>query len=311
MKIDNKGIAVLGDLILDKYVFGSVERISPEAPVPILSQTYHTYVLGGALNVANNIQSLGKKTYVMGVIGEDSEGQIVLDLLNDKKINIQNILMDKNFITSLKTRFASNHHHLLRVDREKIVKSNELDEFFFESFRKISNRINILIVSDYGKGVCSENLLKKLIIFANEKNIRVFVDPKGDNYNKYGGSFCITPNLNEAKFVLKEKLNTNLAIKNASKKISEKFKIKNCIITMGEQGSMTYSAITSKFYRESTSKVEVFDVSGAGDMFIAALASKYDNVSEDSLKKSLKFAHKLATKSVKYFGTTSIGMINK
>lgn len=310
MKNSNYSVIVLGDLILDQYIKGEVSRISPEAPVLILKQNEKYHVLGGALNVSQNLKSLGLAVYPFGTIGNDNAGEKIIKTLKKQKISTKNILVKKNFITSVKTRFAYKNHHLLRLDNEQSANSIKNDKKIFDQLTKQISKVDFILISDYGKGVCSNNLLKQVLDISQKNNINVFIDPKGKNYHKYDGAFCITPNVMEAEHVLNKKLNTNLDFEKAAKEICIKFNIENCIITRGGNGSTIYDSKKSEFYHPSAKKVEVFDVSGAGDIFISVLAYNYSTSPKKSLLNSTKIAHELATESVKHFGTFSLESLN-
>lgn len=290
---------ILGDLILDTYVTGEVNRISPEAPVPILLQKDNYHVLGGALNVTQNLCDLGVNAIPIGLIGDDFAGKKILSMLKDEKIETTNILPSKNYVTSEKTRFSSNNHHLLRLDKEIVCSKKDWNDFFVEKTLELLNKIDFLLISDYGKGVCNENVLKEIIKACNDKNINVFVDPKGKNYTKYQNSFCITPNKNEAELIIGKKLLNDEDFEKAAKQIAVNFKIENCIITRGSDGLTCFDG--KKTFHIQAIKVDVFDVSGAGDKFISVLAHKINQ--NESIFNSCKYANFEAGESVKYFGT--------
>ena len=295
---------IIGDLMLDQYIFGEVNRISPEAPVLVLSYKDNYHVLGGALNVAQNLHNLGTNILPIGIIGNDNSGKKILKILEKESINIDNILVSDNHITSEKTRFASSNHHLLRLDKEQIGINQKWNDYFFERFLENSSKIDFLLISDYGKGVCNTKLLNRVIKLCNKKNINVFVDPKGKNYSKYRNSFCITPNKNEAQSVLGKTLTTNRDFENAAIEIAQKYNIKNCIITRGGNGLTCYDS--KKTFNIKTRKINVFDVSGAGDTFISVLSHYYSKSKNKSIKKACEIANTEAGKSVQYFGTQSI-----
>jgi len=295
---------ILGDLILDTYITGAVHRISPEAPVPVLFQKDNYHVLGGALNVVENLISLGAEVHPFGVIGEDKPGEKIIDIIKDKKISTDGILISKNYTTTEKTRFASNNHHLLRVDNEKIVSKKKWDIFFKDLLIKKLSYVDFILVSDYGKGVCSEALINSIIKLSNKNSLNVFIDPKGNNYSKYRGSFCITPNKIEAESVLNTKLETDRDFEKGCRDISKRFNIKNCIITRGSHGLTYYDGNRTAHLKAK--KVDVFDVSGAGDTFISCLAYHYTLSKKKSIHNSCKFANDKAGQTVQYFGTKSI-----
>jgi len=290
---------VVGDLILDSYIIGEVHRISPEAPVPVLSQNETFSVLGGALNATQNLKNLGVDAIPLGVIGKDTSGEKILEILSKEKIYSDNIYIDKNFKTSTKIRLASKNHHLLRLDIEEITSKKDWDNFFLKILENQISNIDFLLISDYGKGLCSKTLLANVIKLCNKNNINIFVDPKGTDYEKYQNSFCITPNQLEAELITGNKLLTNNDFEKAAKQIAINYGIKNCVITRGPDGLTCFDG--NKTFHIKANKVDVFDVSGAGDKFISVLAYKISQ--NESILNSCKYANFEAGKSVKYFGT--------
>jgi D-beta-D-heptose 7-phosphate kinase / D-beta-D-heptose 1-phosphate adenosyltransferase len=290
---------VVGDLILDSYILGEVHRISPEAPVPVLSQNETFSVLGGALNTTQNLKNLGVDAIPLGVIGKDTSGEKILEILSKEKIYSDHIYIDTNFKTSTKIRLASKNHHLLRLDIEEITSKKDWDNFFLKILENQITNIDFLLISDYGKGLCSKTLLANVIKLCNKNNINIFVDPKGTDYEKYQNSFCITPNQLEAELITGNKLLTNNDFEKAAKQIAINYGIKNCVITRGPDGLTCFDG--NKTFHIKANKVDVFDVSGAGDKFISVLAYKISQ--NESILNSCKYANLEAGKSVKYFGT--------
>ena len=297
-----KNIAIIfGDLILDSYIIGEVHRISPEAPVPVLSQKETFSVLGGALNTTQNLKNLGVDVIPLGVIGKDNSGKKILEILSKEKISSDHIYIDKNFKTSTKIRLASKNHHLLRLDIEEITSKKDWDNFFFKILENQISNIDFLLISDYGKGLCSKTLLANVIKLCNKNNINIFVDPKGTDYEKYRNTFCITPNQLEAESILGKKLKSDQDFEQACGAISQQFNIEKCVITRGSDGATLFDGKKSSHIRAK--KVNVFDVSGAGDTFISCLSYHYTTAKKKSLYESAKFANASAAETVKYFGT--------
>ena len=265
-----KWCLVIGDFMLDQYIFGDVERISPEAPVPVIKKNKLLNRIGGAGNVALNLLGLGIKPILVGNIGNDNNGKILSSLLKEHNLSTKGLIKE-NRATTTKTRIMAGHHQIARIDEEQIsVSPSEI------SIKKIIKHINsdpsCIVISDYNKGFLSTSLLKKIIQQANRKKIPVIIDPKGKDIDKYEGATLITPNRKEAmELTGLTNFNEDL-LGTALKKLSKKYKINSIVLTQGEDGIShitprkiaTYPAITSK---------QVYDVSGAGDTVIATLAA--------------------------------------
>jgi D-beta-D-heptose 7-phosphate kinase / D-beta-D-heptose 1-phosphate adenosyltransferase len=264
--MSNYKIIVAGDIILDRYIFGTTDRISPEAPVPIVKYQSEKYTLGGAGNVANNLQNLEISCQLLGVIGKDDNGKLVLDLLNSKNI-ISSIYECESIPTTSKTRLISRNQQIIRVDKE---------ENFFHTSKSLvhmKNQLNecdIIVVSDYGKGYCSEDFFDMLFNCIND-HTKVLVDPKGREWTKYNGSFLVKPNILElAEMCGKELKNEDDEIANAGRKIYGEYNFKHLIITRGKKG-MTH-IFEDRCIHYPTQEVDVYDVSGAGDTAMAVIA---------------------------------------
>jgi len=272
-------ILVIGDLMVDKFVWGKVSRISPEAPVPVVWIQNETYAFGGAGNVANNLRSLGAQVNVLGVIGDDSDGNNLKEELIAKGINVDGVVLDSSRPTIIKTRILASHQQIVRVDKE--IKG-EFDETVVcrlnERINELIPHVNAVIISDYGKGVINKPVLKNAIALANKHKIPVTVDPKIEHFLDYKHVTCITPNQLEAIEGMKNReVNTDEEIFALGKKILDKLKSKSVLITRGEKG-MTLFERNNRITHIPTRAKEVFDVTGAGDTVIAtftlAIASK-------------------------------------
>ncbi len=269
-------ILVVGDLILDRYFWGTVERISPEAPVPIFNLKKITYSLGGSANVASNLRGLTVKTFLMGIVGEDEEGKILLDLVKEKEIHSEGLFFDSERPTILKTRVIAQSQHLLRIDKEEIKPfSLSLETSFLEFYKKLLNKVDGVILSDYAKGIfLSPVFCRSLIKEAVKKGKFVMVDPKSANWEKYRGATTITPNLKEFKEVLYFE---NLRKENwdeISQYLIEKYELKFLVVTLGKEGIYFYHPEKGGAKIPSQAQ-EVYDVSGAGDTVIASLSAFY------------------------------------
>ena len=292
-------ILIIGDAMLDKYFLGSTERISPEAPVPVLKVESEILKPGGAANVASNISSLGQDTTLIANIGIDTNGKILKKLIGAQKINLIS-KNDKNIKTTTKSRFISQNQQLIRVDDETNDKINFLMPSNIESQVK---KCDAVIFSDYKKG--AQNNITKLIKLANKFKKPVFIDPKGDNFDCYKNSFCITPNRTEFENIV-GKCSSNQDIVNKSKKLITKLNLKSILITLGSEGMILVEKNLKPTKIEATSVNEVFDVTGAGDTVIATLCATYLSSETKDLKFAAVVANIAAGEVIKKLGAQSI-----
>ena len=292
-------ILIIGDAMLDKYFLGSTERISPEAPVPVLKVESEILKPGGAANVASNISSLGQDTTLIANIGIDTNGKILKKLIGAQKINLIS-KNDKKIKTTTKSRFISQNQQLIRVDDETNDKINFLMPSNIESQVK---KCDALIFSDYKKG--AQNNITKLIKLANKFKKPVFIDPKGDNFDCYKNSFCITPNRKEFENIV-GKCSSNQDIVNKSKKLITKLNLKSILITLGSEGMILVEKNLKPTKIEATSVNEVFDVTGAGDTVIATLCATYLSSETKDLKFAAVVANIAAGEVIKKLGAQSI-----
>ena len=265
-------VLVIGDFMIDKYIEGSVSRISPEAPVPVLAVKNKISKLGGAGNVVNNLAMLGASIRVAGCIGTDIDGIWLKEELSRRNIDTSYLRQEDNTQTIVKTRLVSKKQQFLRYDEETIQDvSDTFVEFIIANIEDVFKKIDVLIISDYGKGTIREDLAQVLIGYANKNNIISIVDPKGKDYKKYSNATVCTPNLNELRVVTGEKIETEEEISIYGKQLRETIKLKNLMITRSEKGM---SIITEKNEKKDFPAVEkeVIDVSGAGDTVVSALA---------------------------------------
>ena len=292
-------ILIIGDAMLDKYFLGSTERISPEAPVPVLKVESEILKPGGAANVASNISSLGQDATLIANIGIDTNGKILKKLIGAQKINLIS-KNDKKIKTTTKSRFISQNQQLIRVDDETNDKISFLMPSNIESQVK---KCDALIFSDYKKG--AQNNITKLIKLANKFKKPVFIDPKGDNFDCYKNSFCITPNRKEFENIV-GKCSSNQDIVNKSKKLITKLNLKSILITLGSEGMILVEKNLKPTKIEATSVNEVFDVTGAGDTVIATLCATYLSSETKDLKFAAVVANIAAGEVIKKLGAQSI-----
>lgn len=295
-------VLLLGDLILDKYIFGDVSRISPEAPIPILDHIKEEFVLGGALNVARNLNNLDNHVYSVGILGKDDAANSVSDIMNEENLSTDFIVYDNQSITSKKTRFIASNQQLLRLDVESNTYSKKNESQLIKIVASLIRKVDFVLISDYKKGVCSNDLLDIVLSKAKSQTINTFIDPKGSDFTKYKDAYCITPNILETKAVYKNDLITNKNFEEACKFICDTFSIKTCIITRGKDGMTVYDS--KKFCHIKSKAKDVFDVSGAGDTVISTLATYHSR--GKNLIDAAKIANLAAQHVVGEFGTTPI-----
>lgn len=283
-KLQKQAILVVGDTMVDKFIWGKVSRISPEAPVPVVEVSNDTETLGGAGNVASNITSLGATAYLITVIGDDINGMNMRNMLEAKKINHEFVVVDKNRPTTIKTRIIASHQQVVRVDREvKGTFSPATENMIIKNIEAVISKVDGIIISDYAKGIVVPKVLKKIITLARKYNAPVTVDPKVENFKQYKYITCMTPNTKEATEGMNAKnIHTDEDIAVLGKKILKLLKSESILITRGEKG-MTLVEKNNKITHIPTRAKEVYDVTGAGDTVIAtmtlALSAKFDFVS--------------------------------
>ncbi len=259
-------ILVIGDVMLDQYVSGSTDRLSPEAPVPVVKIDSQFSVLGGAANVANNLATLGANVSLLGVVGRDDNARIVNELLEAK--GIANQLLDADIFTTVKTRVISRNQQMVRVDREEVFSD---EDAFVNHLSGVLSFFqgSAIIVSDYAKGVCSPGAMKVILTWATNNDVKVLIDPKGTDWSKYEGAFLIKPNVKELEELFNTSIeNTNSEIAQFGKEIRSRYNIEHVLITRSEEG-MTH--IHDEILHVKSRKVDIYDLSGAGDTVIAVL----------------------------------------
>lgn len=280
-------ILVIGDLMIDHYLWGSCDRISPEAPVQVVNVKKESSVLGGAGNVINNLFTLGATVDVISVIGDDNVANELKSLLEKIKISTSSLIVENNRKTSKKSRLIASQQQVLRYDMESIDDINE------ESHKKIISNLekNIkkyssIILSDYGKGVLTTKLTQDIINIANKNGVKVLVDPKGKDYSKYKGSYTLTPNKKEAQEATNIDIKDENSLINALKNLKEKCDLEVSLITLSEQGIAIFDEnLTIK----PTVAREVYDVTGAGDTVIASIAFALGN--DLNINEAVSFAN--------------------
>ena len=286
MAIDIKKFAgcrllVAGDLMVDEYLWGNVERISPEAPVQVVSVTSEEYTLGGAGNVISNLVALGAKVSAAGVIGTGNNGQLVLKKLDALGVDTRGVIQDRQRTTTRKTRVIANHQHVLRFDREvKTDISRQTMNKISRAAEEMMADADLILVSDYNKGLITKALMTKLIAAAQKYKKLLIVDPKGRDFKKYAGASLITPNKKETARAAGIEIVDESSLVEAARRLIKKTDINKILVTCGKEG-MAYFDHDTPPYRISTKAHQVFDVSGAGDTVLAVLglgiAAGYSN----------------------------------
>ena len=292
-------ILIIGDIILDEYLQGTVSRVSPEAPVPVLRPDDRELRLGGAANVASNVKSLGAKVELIGVLGKDTAAKELRELLKNKSIRAS--LTNSEKTTVHKLRLLAGQQQLLRLDREESFTKKDW-QVTKNTFSKKLKGFNAVIVSDYGKGTLFD--VPFLIKESKKKNIPVFIDPKGNNFNKYKGAYIITPNFMEFSTEVGG-VSSESDFTNKANKLIKKLALQALLVTRGQEGMTLFKKDRDKIKRTDfpTEARDVFDVSGAGDTVIASLASAQS--SGMTLEDSVKLANTAAGIVVGKSGTAS------
>jgi D-beta-D-heptose 7-phosphate kinase/D-beta-D-heptose 1-phosphate adenosyltransferase len=274
-KISHTSLMCVGDVMIDYFVYGRVDRISPEAPVPVFHKSQQTCVLGGAGNVVRNLASLCAQTIFISLIGGDKESQVVKQLLSNLPYNKSFLIKDPTRDTTVKTRYISHNQQLLRVDHETThYLPPELMKQVREAFEQSLHEVNAVILSDYGKGLFAPDLVRFLIELAKSSHKPIIVDPKGYDYSFYKGATILTPNLKELSHVSQKSLKTEEEIVQAARDLLNQHQIEFMLVTRGEHG-MTLVDSHELAIHIPTQALEVFDVSGAGDTVIAMLSAAY------------------------------------
>ena len=266
-------VLVVGDLMLDRYFIGEVERISPEAPVPVILVKQQNERAGGAANVAANLAQLGVPTRLAGCVGNDIDGQALLRLVNGMGIATDGVLLSSHRPTTTKTRMMGGHQQMLRLDQENRAPFNTEESAQLEALvmQQLAARPALVILSDYAKGVLAASLCSAFINEARKLNIPVLVDPKGHDYSKYRGATALTPNKRETAEACRVDANDNDALMQAAAELRKSLDLDFFAVTRGEEGISVIGDDTV-LHIPATAK-QVFDVSGAGDTVIATLAA--------------------------------------
>jgi rfaE bifunctional protein kinase chain/domain len=302
-------ILVIGDIMIDHYIWGGATRLSPEAPVPIVNVNRETTTLGGAGNLTQNLVSLGAKVMLGGVKGNDEAGKQLIEILTNEGVKTDTIITDINRPTTIKTRVLAGNQQIVRIDRELTdALTVELENELLAKLTAHITEADIVVLSDYNKGLFSPAFTQNIIKAANDRQKKVIVDPKGLNYAKYKGAFIIKPNKKElAEAAKAEKISNIEHVQDVAKVIIEQTNVTYLVVTLSEEGMAIVSENDCKIL--PVKATEVFDVTGAGDTVLAAIA--YFIASGLTVEESCDLANHAAAIVIRHIGsaTTTIDEI--
>ncbi len=297
-------VLCIGDIILDCYSAGKVERISPEAPIPVLKLSKENKeILGGSGNVARNICAAETKCHLISVIGDDNDSKKIISLCKKVKSLSFDLIVDKSRCTTKKHRYVSENQQILRVDKEDVTQINEkIEKKILEKFTKNLKNTNVVVISDYQKGLLTKKLLSKIITISNQRGKIIIVDPKNVDLGFYKNSTIITPNIKELTGINQNEIN-DFKIEKISKKLIKAHGFKSVVTTKGSDGISVVRKNGNNFHIPSKAR-EVFDVSGAGDTVVSYIASGIAR-NEDFVT-SIELANEAAGIAVGKFGTAVV-----
>lgn len=296
-------IVVIGDLMLDHYLWGECKRISPEAPVQVVNVTRESRTLGGAGNVINNLVSLGCRASVIGVTGDDTTAETLMQLMHDQKIDTSGIIADESRQTSIKSRVIASHQQIVRYDQESSDPvSSATEALMLAALQLHIEACDIVLISDYAKGVLTPSFTQQTIELCRRHGIRVLVDPKGNDYAKYAGAWLVKPNRIETLDATGIDPDEEQTISEAGELLRSRHRISNVLITLSDKGMSLIS--DEEFAQFPAHAIEVFDVTGAGDTVLATLG--YSLASGSTLKQSVELANAAAAVVVGKLGSATI-----
>ncbi|MDD2508954.1 D-glycero-beta-D-manno-heptose-7-phosphate kinase [Aliarcobacter skirrowii] len=297
-------ILVIGDLMIDHYLWGSCDRISPEAPVQVVNVKKENSVLGGAGNVINNLVSLGSSVEVISVIGDDSVANELKTLLSNIGVAFDNLVVEKGRKTSKKSRLMASNQQVLRYDSESVdeISKNSANKIL-EILEKNIKNYSAIILSDYKKGVLTTTLTQDIIKLANRNKIKVLADPKGKDFSKYKGAYTLTPNKKEAMEATNIDIKDEKSLVEALKSLKQNCNLEVSLITLSEQGIAIFD---DELFTSPTAAREVFDVTGAGDTVIASITFALSCGVD--IKKALYFANLAAGVVVGKIGSATASL---
>ncbi|MBA2620169.1 MAG: D-glycero-beta-D-manno-heptose-7-phosphate kinase [Acidobacteria bacterium] len=303
-KFSRVKVLVVGDVMLDSYLWGSVERISPEAPVPIVNVQKTSIAAGGAANVAANIAGLGAVAFLIGVTGIDREADVLKSKLTELKISPDLIVSLKNRRTTLKTRIVAHNQYIVRIDQESVSALEEREtDTVYKKVESIIDEASIIVISDYAKGMLSGEFLQRLITTAKKKDKLILVDPKGIDFSKYRGATILTPNQRETAEACRVAAEKTDLIEKDGRKLLKDLQLEALLVTQGETG-MTLLQRGGHITRLCALARKVYDVTGAGDTVIASFATAIGGGAD--FIDAAKIANISAGLAVEQSGTTAV-----
>jgi len=304
-------VLIVGDVMLDRYWWGNVSRISPEAPVPVVNLEKISAAPGGAANVAANVAGLGAEPFLVGFVGNDEESHLISESLTANNVSTDYLLKSTDRRTTVKTRIIAHNQQIVRVDQETKADLSIQEEIKVQDLiERLISQSEIIVVSDYGKGMATNNMLSRLITTSVKSGKFVIVDPKGKNYAKYHGATMLTPNRYEMSEACNLQNYDQSAIEKAGIGLISELDLKYLLVTQGEEG-MTLFEKGKKVVHLPVESRNVYDVTGAGDTVIACLAVAVGGGAD--FTEAAKFANRAAGLVVGQVGTTaiSIEMLNQ
>jgi len=288
--------------MLDYFIFGSTSRISPEAPVPIVKFNNELISLGGSGNVIMNLLNLNIDIIPVSIIGNDETGKNILNEFKKYKLSTKYIFKSKDINSTKKMRIITDKQHVVRVDWDSSKIPKTITKKIVISVNELLDNVDALIVSDYGKGLCTDSIVTESIKTCISNNVPIFIDPKGVKWHKYSSATYITPNVNETKDIVNMDLNNDNDFERAGRILLDEYNFGNCLITRGSYGMSLIN--NDQIIHTNTEAKEVFDVSGAGDTVISCLAAAI--VSGASIESAIEFANKAAGIVVAHVGTKPV-----
>ncbi len=301
-------VLIIGDVMVDFYLFGEVNRISPEAPVPVVEISGRESRPGGAANVALNILELGATPILLSVVGRDITGNLLLKLLKDAGVRTKHVLQHKGRVTTLKTRVFDEDKQVVRFDEEDIEDLDvRLEQNIIKEFRKIlaNEKVDIIIIQDYNKGVLTKHFIKQILLLATKNGIPVSVDPKDRNFFEYQNVDLFKPNLREFSEAIGYRINPKSyeSLRSGAEELRRKNRFKNLMITLGSNGIFCFTRDGNSFIVPAKS-IKAADVSGAGDTVISIASLAF--VRKFSMREIAQLANKGAAAVCKKVGVTPI-----